>query len=114
AWVPKTFDNTSLTSKVFSANFAGVVSLRLAPNLIRSKGKLSTSMRGIPKLIFAFEFIWLKAKRVKLARASFNRVADRVRIQVKVRAVLRGLKVRSSIERLSPAESLCRSLRCVK
>ena len=60
----------------------GVVSDHGAPKRMRSKGRFSISMRGMPKFVSLDESISLKAKRVALTRASLIIEDESVRVHV--------------------------------
>src|SRR5260370_838391 len=75
-WLPRTQRNVSRNSKGFSEKMPGVVSAQGAPKRRRSKGRVSISIRGMPKFVLVDEAISLNEKRVALKRASLALVDE--------------------------------------
>src|SRR5260370_26600640 len=83
----------------------GVVSAQGAPKRMRSNGKVSISIRGMPKFVLVDEAISLNEKRVALKRASLVLLEEMVRAQVSMPKRFWGAVVISPIGRLRPAPS---------
>src|ERR1043165_9275746 len=83
----------------------GVVSAQSAPQRMRSKGRSSISMRGMPKLVWLDDWSSLKEKRVALKRASLTIEDESVRTHVAMPKRLLGAVLMSPIGRLRPAAS---------
>jgi len=65
---------------VFSAKTPGVVSDRGAPKRMRSNGRFSISMRGMPKFVPLDDSTSSKAKRVALKRTSLTIALESTRV----------------------------------